>query len=92
MAKVKLLFTQTRYDQSNMWTECREVEVDLPDWIAEKCDNFEWHITGMIKEEGTRVTEPCEKCIKKAFVAYWTEDKDYLRCPYCGRPLKGEMK
>jgi len=50
MAKVKLLFTQTRYDQSNMWTECREVEVDLPDWITEKCDNFEWHITGMIKE------------------------------------------
>lgn len=43
-------------------------------------------------EHSTRVTEPCEKCIKKAFVAYWTEDKDYLRCPYCGRPLKGEMK
>ena len=51
MAKVKLLFSQTRYDQSNMWTECREVEVELPDWIAEKYDNFEWHITGMIKEE-----------------------------------------
>ena len=50
-AKVKLLFTQTRYDQSNMWTECREVEVDLPDWITERYDNFEWHITGMIKQE-----------------------------------------
>ena len=51
MAKVKLLFTQTRYDQSNMWTECREVEVDLPDWITERYDNFEWHVTGMIKQE-----------------------------------------
>ena len=51
MVKVKLLFTQTRYDQSNMWTECREVEVELPDWIKEKYDNFEWHVTGMIKED-----------------------------------------
>ena len=51
MAKVKLMFTQTRYDQSNMWTECREVEVDLPDWITERYDNFEWHVTGMIKQE-----------------------------------------
>ena len=51
MTKVKLLFTQTRYDQSNMWTECREVEVELPDWITEKYDNFEWHVAGMIKED-----------------------------------------
>jgi hypothetical protein len=33
-----------------MWTECREVEVELPDWIKEKYDNFEWHVAGMIKE------------------------------------------
>ena len=50
--KVKLVFMQTRYDQANMWTECREVEVDLPEWVGEKYDTFEWHVAGMVIKDG----------------------------------------
>ena len=48
--KVKLTFAQTQYDQANLWTEHKTVEVELPDWLNDKFDNFEWHLSGMIKE------------------------------------------
>jgi len=41
---------------------------------------------------GTFEPESCEKCSKKAFVTYWIEDKGYLRCPYCGRPLRKDVE
>jgi hypothetical protein len=49
--KIKLIFSQTQYDQNNMWSEIREVEVEIPEWINDKFDNFEWHLSGMIKKD-----------------------------------------
>ena len=53
--KARLYFTQTQYDQNNIWRKIRTVDVELPEWITDKWDEFEWHFDGIVAFE--EVTE-----------------------------------
>ena len=48
---IKLIFGQTRYDQNTMWTEIKTIDIEVPDTLSQKFDNFEWHLLGAEMEK-----------------------------------------
>ena len=49
--KAKLIFTRFEFDNGTSWTAVKTVEVELPDWLKEKFEGFEWHLVGMEEQQ-----------------------------------------
>ena len=49
--KIKLIFSRTVVTQVNVWDEYRQVEVEVPDFLAPVGKDYEqWHLCGALTE------------------------------------------